>query len=421
MGGVITGEVILHEDVIEKNSATNSEVQMPVEDSAANAEAATSGDSEPKADLPEDGSGAPDKIVPAEEPVPAEPAAEEPVSPSDITEPAPADDAAPAEATEAVPADEPAPAEPSPFDEPAPAEPTEPAPVEPTPFDEPAPTEPAPVEPSPFDEPAPTEPTPFDEPAPAEPSLFDEPAAEPAPAEEAPAADPFDFGTPDEPAAEAPATDADPFGAATEPTEPAAPAQDAFDIFGDTLDSPAAEPSAPAGDGLDDILGDIPGAEEPAAEPAEAPAADPFDGLLNPTSTQEGNQDEEQKRKSVFDELFGALQQVPTWYASAVEEAQCQMIAAQHDAAAKAVVSVAANKSVVSLDTTEMRTWNDNSGTFSVEGRLILITETYVRLLKTNGRTCTVPFDRLSQADAEYVAKIAEAISTQDALIAMAK
>jgi hypothetical protein len=52
------------------------------------------------------------------------------------------------------------------------------------------------------------------------------------------------------------------------------------------------------------------------------------------------------------------------------------------------------------------RLWTDNSGQFRVTGRLILILDGKVRLLKTTGRTTTVPLDRLSTADREYVEQV---------------
>ena len=53
-----------------------------------------------------------------------------------------------------------------------------------------------------------------------------------------------------------------------------------------------------------------------------------------------------------------------------------------------------------------MRQWVDDSGTFRVQGRLILILEGKVRLLKETGRTTTVPLQRLSEADRAYVEEI---------------
>lgn len=55
-----------------------------------------------------------------------------------------------------------------------------------------------------------------------------------------------------------------------------------------------------------------------------------------------------------------------------------------------------------------VRHWSDNTGTFRVEGRLIAILDGQVRLLKTTGRTTTVPMRRLSDADQKYVAEIIE-------------
>jgi SLA1 Homology Domain 1 (SHD1) protein len=49
------------------------------------------------------------------------------------------------------------------------------------------------------------------------------------------------------------------------------------------------------------------------------------------------------------------------------------------------------------------RLWTDNSGQFRVTGRLILILDGKVRLLKETGRTTTVPLDRLSSEDREYI------------------
>lgn len=53
-----------------------------------------------------------------------------------------------------------------------------------------------------------------------------------------------------------------------------------------------------------------------------------------------------------------------------------------------------------------LRKWVDDTGLFAVEARLHLILDGQVRLLKTTGRTTTVPLDRLSQADRQYVEAI---------------
>jgi hypothetical protein len=54
-----------------------------------------------------------------------------------------------------------------------------------------------------------------------------------------------------------------------------------------------------------------------------------------------------------------------------------------------------------------MRSWTDDSGLFQVQARLLLILDaSRVRLLKTTGRTTTVPLARLSPADREYVEQV---------------
>lgn len=50
-----------------------------------------------------------------------------------------------------------------------------------------------------------------------------------------------------------------------------------------------------------------------------------------------------------------------------------------------------------------LRTWVDDTGHFRVQARLIQVLDGRVRLLKTTGRTTTVPLTRLSAADRTYV------------------
>ena len=53
-----------------------------------------------------------------------------------------------------------------------------------------------------------------------------------------------------------------------------------------------------------------------------------------------------------------------------------------------------------------VRQWVDNTGGFRISGRLLLILDGKVRILKETGRTTTVPFERLSDGDREYVEQI---------------
>ena len=54
-------------------------------------------------------------------------------------------------------------------------------------------------------------------------------------------------------------------------------------------------------------------------------------------------------------------------------------------------------------DILPVRTWMDNTGTFSAVGRLVRVLGGKVRLLKENGRTTTVPVRRLSEEDLKYI------------------
>jgi hypothetical protein len=63
-----------------------------------------------------------------------------------------------------------------------------------------------------------------------------------------------------------------------------------------------------------------------------------------------------------------------------------------------------------------VREWSDDSGLFQISGRLVAIVDGKVRILKTTGRTTTVPLSRLSVADRQYVAEVthtAESAATQ--------
>ncbi len=50
-----------------------------------------------------------------------------------------------------------------------------------------------------------------------------------------------------------------------------------------------------------------------------------------------------------------------------------------------------------------MRHWQDDTGEFQIDARLVQILDGKVRLLKTTGKFTTVPLDRLSAADLDYV------------------
>ena len=61
------------------------------------------------------------------------------------------------------------------------------------------------------------------------------------------------------------------------------------------------------------------------------------------------------------------------------------------------------------LASSEMRTWVDNTGRYSCNGRLVRFMDGYVRLMKDNGHTTTVPLHRLSGTDLAFVNRQASA------------
>ena len=164
----------------------------------------------------------------------------------------------------------------------------------------------------------------------------------------------------------APAEEMPSGGAADVPPlpEPAAPAPDnsspdagdGDELFDDADSTDAGSPAEPSTDsaapGTNDTL--PAGTETPLPAGEESPTAD---GDLNP---------------------FGRISTPARWY----------------------VVSATPGKAG---QAPAMRAWTDNTGRFRTEGRLVGVTNGYVRLLKANQRYSTVPVQRLSSSDLDYV------------------
>jgi hypothetical protein len=112
---------------------------------------------------------------------------------------------------------------------------------------------------------------------------------------------------------------------------------------------------------------------------------------------------------SSIDDLFSAAPAVP---ATVVNESFQELPAPIVEPSQSVHVISSEVLQVTSLADTKVRTWIDNSGQFHTDGRLIEINEDNVRLFKENGRTCTVPNDRLCEADAAYVDSIRQQIET---------
>lgn len=184
--------------------------------------------------------------------------------------------------------------------------------------------------------------------------VFDSPAADPfgAPAADAPVTeDVFDLP------ADAP-VETDPFGA------PAADQPDTGgDVFGGALGEPDADDvfNTPAGAADDDIFA-APDEEDLFGKPTSTDAVD-LDALFgNPTPAADADEPSEEEISDPLRELFRS---------------------------------------------TDLRTWRDNTGTFEVQGRLAEIHPDRIRLLKDNGKYCTVPMRRLSESDQMIVQQIA--------------
>jgi hypothetical protein len=147
--------------------------------------------------------------------------------------------------------------------------------------------------------------------------------------------------------------------------EPATPAE-TDDFFNAPVEAPATD-TAPS---------------TPAAEPAAAPSSQPTDDDLFGPPAEEGKPADEaappaEEKADENDDLFGR---------------------------SEAILGMPGG-----LASHSLRHWVDNTGSFSCDGRLVRVLGGKVQLRKANGRTTTVPLDRLSQADLEFVNRQASA------------
>jgi hypothetical protein len=170
-----------------------------------------------------------------------------------------------------------------------------------------------------------------------------------------------------------------------------------------TTPAPAAEPVTPPADSLNDLFGAPPAVEKPLpveepATPAESddffssPAAAPAVPATEPSSS------------PLDDDLFG-----PPSEATPAEDAAPpadEETTEDDDLFGKAQTILEMPGGLASHT---LRRWVDNTGAYSVRGRLIRVLDGKVQLLKDNGRTTTVPISRLSQADFQFVARQASA------------
>ncbi len=179
----------------------------------------------------------------------------------------------------------------------------------------------------------------------------------------------------------------------TETPDAAMPDQeDIDDLFDDDGPAPAQPaPSAPEGDTADEDLDEIFGQD---STTDATTTTDDFEGLFD----ESGASDDESSDD--LDDLFNTGSDKKA-DADDVENGDLDALFGQsspEDVADEATHTISYIARVMPY-----RTWWDNTGSYQTIGRLLLIGNGHVRLLKSNGRTCVVTFDRLSDADLGYV------------------
>jgi hypothetical protein len=199
-----------------------------------------------------------------------------------------------------------------------------------------------------------------------------------------------------------------------EPEPAAKPKPGLDDLFGDkpgakSAEPPAAKPAVP----MDDLFGDKPPVRAPAeAPPPMEPAkpAPPLDDLFNDSPKPAAPKPEVKPAAPAADDIFGEppVKKAPVQDLFDAAPAPAAPAAPAKPAPADPFGAVERQ----SAELLVMRRWQDNTGKFSVNGKLFEILDGKVRLLKDNGRTCTVPMYRLSPADADYVRLVIARLGT---------
>lgn len=205
-------------------------------------------------------------------------------------------------------------------------------------------------------------------PAPAAPAAPEAPeaAAPRTPAEEAPAVPP----APEE----APAAPQPPARPAPAPKAPAQPAPAEDDLFGDP--APAKKPAA---------------ADEEIPAPAK-PAAPKADG------------------DDLFNNVFSEPPAKPV--SQPIEDMPAPVKKPEPKPEPKPADDNDPFADNISLPVPSMREWIDDTGSYRIRARLVQVLDGKVKLLKSNGKTTTVPFSRLSDTDLRYVEQIQTHVQT---------
>jgi hypothetical protein len=208
------------------------------------------------------------------------------------------------------------------------------------------------------------------------------------------------------------------------------PSRETDSLFGGTPEATPPVESAPPGETApstanpptdnNDLFG-TPPAETPSEKPAEQPpAADDFFGTesttpVTPPPPTETPTDSGTTDESGMDSMFGTpaepttpetTEEKPAAESAPSEDSLEDIFGPSTDATPVDASTLRAERVLREpggLASGEMRTWVDNTGSYSCHGRLVRFLDGYVRLMKDNGHTTTVPLYRLSATDLAFV------------------
>jgi hypothetical protein len=255
------------------------------------------------------------------------------------------------------------------------------------------------------------------------------------------------FGEPVKPAAEPPKAEAPKSEAPaveTPKTEVPKTVDPLEDIFGDPAkpaDAPKKPESTKPADPLEDIFGspapadskpaevkpvELPSADATPVEskPADAPKTEPAKPATEPSLDDIFGKPTSTNADPLFDSLFGPKDTKPAGASPA------PAIKGHESELPKSTPPAPPAKSKDELDKlfgigsftppsqfrgAEYKTWVDNTGTYTVNGRLSMIYSDKVKILKENGKTTTVPLSRLSDRDFAYVQWVASSLTVDSA------
>jgi len=212
-----------------------------------------------------------------------------------------------------------------------------------------------------------------------------------------------------EPAAPAPASGLDDlFGTEPAPAapemKPPAEKNDLNDLFNSTE---PATPSFDSGDTIDrPAVGRAVSTDMPNRNATSSAENADVDALFG--TPQAGKPIEKSESTESLDDLFNSPPASPQSIEANTQKALESSLDSDLDDLFK--TSSDANIDRDSFRGAEFRTWNDNSGDFSVSARLSVIFPDRIRLLKDNGKFTTVPLNRLSPPDQQYVGWVATSL-----------